>query len=343
MNKRFKVTLFLALLWCPVYLRAEPLWEYYKSHFISQDGRIIDYYQNRVSHSEGQGYGMLLSILYRDRSTFYKVWRWTRNNLLVRGDNLLAWRWGERFGGRWEVIDYNNATDGDILVAFALIKASEIWHEDSYKKEGLRIIKDIREKLAFKWRDYLLLLPGYYGFIKDGNPIINPSYFIFPAYRCFAEVDKRGFWERIYKDSASLLSKIDFTPIHLPADWVVLGKDGITPFSEKSKYFGYEAIRILLYLSWEKDLEFPKGAEKILDFYRCFGYIPLWVDLLNESISLKSAPSGFYAIFARIAQRKGEKELSKELFLKAQNRIRFERDDYYSFTLYLLSEREVKW
>ena len=42
-------------------------WHDYKERFLLQDGRIIDTYQHNRSHSEGQGYGMLLAIANRDR------------------------------------------------------------------------------------------------------------------------------------------------------------------------------------------------------------------------------------------------------------------------------------
>ena len=52
-------------------LFAQPgTWEHYKKTFISNDGRVIDYYQEQCSHSEGQGYGMLLAVRHNDKETF---------------------------------------------------------------------------------------------------------------------------------------------------------------------------------------------------------------------------------------------------------------------------------
>ena len=319
----------------------QPLWKQYKTHFITQDGRVIDYHQCQISHSEGQGYGMLLAVIYGDKNTFDRLWRWTKNNLQVRQDNLLAWCWGKRPNGEWEVIDYNNATDGDTLVAFALLKAAKKWHDNYYKTEGVKIVKDIREKLALNWQNRILLLPGYYGFVKNNTLVINPSYLILPAYRCFVEVDKKNFWKKIYKNTLFLLSQANFTSLRLPADWIILNKTGISIYTEKSRYFGYEAIRILLYLCWEKRPQFPPGVKEMLKFYKKLGYIPLWVDLINGSLSLRDAPAGFYAVYARVAQRMGEEALSKELFKKAREKLLTEKDDYYSFTLYLLAESKV--
>lgn len=59
-------------------------WGYYRRHFISEDGRVIDFFQNKTSHSEGQGYGMLLAVAHKDRASFDRIYNWTRQNLMVR-------------------------------------------------------------------------------------------------------------------------------------------------------------------------------------------------------------------------------------------------------------------
>jgi len=336
----FYLIMFFAQL---AYGREQSLWKEYKSHFITHDGRVIDYYQGQIGHSEGQGYGMLLAVIYDDKNTFDRIWQWTKNNLQVRRDNLLAWCWGKRPNGEWDVIDYNNATDGDILVAFALLKVAKKWHDNHYQTEGLKIIKSIREKLALNWEDRIFLLPGYYGFTKNGSLQLNPSYLILPAYRCFAEVDKKNFWKKVHQNARFLLSRASFTSLHLPADWITLNKTGVSICTDKSHYFGYEAIRILLYLCWEERPQFPSGVKEIFKFYKKLHYIPLWVDLVNVSLSLRDAPAGFYAIYARVAQRIGEETLSKELFEKAKEKLLTEKDNYYSFTLYLLAEsKEIR-
>ncbi|MEQ4600202.1 MAG: glycosyl hydrolase family 8, partial [Methylobacteriaceae bacterium] len=87
-------------------------WRAYRSRFITEQGRIVDTANGLISHSEGQGYGMLLAVAAGDRPTFERIWGWTRANLMVRSDELLAWRWAPDH--RPAVSDMNNATDGDI-------------------------------------------------------------------------------------------------------------------------------------------------------------------------------------------------------------------------------------
>lgn len=315
----------------------QSVWEIYKEHFISRDGRVIDFYQNMASHSEGQGYGMLLAVIHDDRDLFEKIRQWTNNNLLARKDGLHCWLWGKRTNGKWEIIDYNSATDGDVLIAYALLEAGKKWGVKTYSDDALKIIRAMREKLAFTRQTRTLLLPAYYGFTKEKEFIINPSYLILPAFRAFAEADEKPFWDNVYKSSSSVLSEVEFSSLQLPADWIITNGTGFSVYSERSGNFGYEAIRVPLYISMEDKPKFPQGIKGILNIYNETGYIPLWVSLNNDSISLKPAPAGFYAVFARAAKIMGNDVLSNKLMDEAKRKLTEEKDDYYSFTLYLLA------
>ena len=77
-------------------------------------GRVIDRPQGMASHSEGQGYGMVLAAEIADgRRPFGRMMDWSEANLAIRPDNLLAWRWQPDVPGR--VADPNNASDGDLF------------------------------------------------------------------------------------------------------------------------------------------------------------------------------------------------------------------------------------
>ncbi len=318
------------------------LWEQYKTDFISSDGRVTDYYQGLISHSEGQGYGMRLSVLYDDKATFEKIWQWTKNNLKVRAaDNLFAWQWGKRPNGEWKVIDYNTATDGDILIAYALLKANEKWHDEGYRSEALKVIQDIRKNLSITWQGHTFLLPGYYGFTNENGVEINASYSVLPAFRYFAREEQQSFWDKVYKDNLFLIEHSCFGKLSLPADWVFLTEGRISISGGRTPYFGGEAIRILLFLSSEKTPQYPPGVGKLLDIYKRIGYLPLWIDLEKDSFSLRPAPAGYYAIYALAARRMGDAALSKKLLGEAREKLNDDKKKgYYSFSLYLLATGE---
>lgn len=314
------------------------LWAGYKDAFVSKDGRTIDRYQSQVSHSEGQGYAMLLSVAYNDRETFDRLWKWTQDNLGVRGDNLFAWQWGKRSDGQWAAIDYNNATDGDVLIAYALVRADAKWKNDAYRASALPIIKGIRKNLSVDAGGRTLLLPSHFGFTRDSSFVVNPSYLILPAFDAFKGVDDPAFWERLHSDSAKLLTEACFGMMCLPPDWVIItgGKTGV--WNERPPHFGAEAIRTLLHLSMTGRPRFPKGLDRIFDYYEKNGYIPFFFDLEKDLVSLKPAPAGYYAVFALAAKKTGNPALSEKLSVAAKKMLRNEKSDYYSYSLYLLSE-----
>ena len=314
----------------------EALWEQYKSSFIQDDGRVIDKRQKDISHSEGQGYGMLISVGRNDKTAFNKIWRWTKDNIQSRKDNLFAWAWGKRYDEQWGIIDYNNATDGDVLIAYALLQASQKWQDNGYKTEALQIIRSLRIGLSITRENRIFLLPAYYGFNRDNGLVLNPSYMILPAYIKFAAVDDKSFWTKVHEDGRFLLEHSVFGILRLPADWITFSKTGISLNGEHGSLFGFEAIRTFLYMSWDKNPIFPEGLGEMFKFYEKLGYIPMSADLSNNTISVMDAPAGFYAVYALAAEKSGS-GLSGQLFDKALKKAAAEKDDYYSLSLVLLA------
>jgi endoglucanase len=86
-------------------------WEAYRSRFVEDNGRVVDTANGNISHSEGQGYGLLLALAAADRRSFEQIWNFTFTELLIRDDGLAAWKWDPN--GKPRVTDRNNASDGD--------------------------------------------------------------------------------------------------------------------------------------------------------------------------------------------------------------------------------------
>ena len=53
-------------------------WDQFLRRHVHADGRVIDDGAGGVSHSEGQGIGMLLAVHFGDRATFDRLWKWTQ-------------------------------------------------------------------------------------------------------------------------------------------------------------------------------------------------------------------------------------------------------------------------
>lgn len=315
-------------------------WIYYKKTFISDDGRVIDLQNNSISHSEGQGFGMIISLLFDDRETFEKLWKWTKFNLQKRkGDSLLAWSWGKHISGKWTILDYNNATDGDILIAYALCLAGKKWDKEEYLNEAKAIIKDIRELLIVKRGNFHYLLPGYYGFLRDESIILNPSYYILPAYKAFADLDNKNFWEDFYSESLRFLNMVGFGEYRLPSDWIVLRDNNISIFYERTTTFGFEAIRIPLYAIMAEANKFLEKFRSFLELIERINYIPKDIDLKEGRISSKEGMAMHYLITSALAKKLGKTQLAEKLKNIGLKKLEEEKN-YFSYTLSLIV---LKW
>src|SRR6266849_2539737 len=93
-----------------------------------------------------RGGPMLFAEAAGDRASFAKVWDWTRNNLQRRDNGLFSWRY-DPADDKKPVADDNDASDGDILIAWALIRAARRWHDADYDRAAHRIVADIHRHL----------------------------------------------------------------------------------------------------------------------------------------------------------------------------------------------------
>jgi endoglucanase len=302
-------------------------WVVYKSRFVAVDGRVIDTGNNGASHSEGQGYGLLLALRMNDEVVFKQIWQWTKANLQVRKDSLFIWR--RRPSTAFSDEDKNNATDGDILIAWSLLEASKKWEQTVYEHEAIKILNDIKQKLIIQKNGLDIILPGEYGFQFPNATIINLSYWIYPAFKDFSAFDKNPVWDKLTTSGQTLSQKARFGHWQLPPDWLEMKNDhSMTP--ARNKQFGYDAVRVPLYMIFA-DVN-PGLLSPFADYWSFYrGYTPAWIALEENVMDSYGASSGIRAI--------------KQMTLFALKRIgsvKFasidKNQDYYSATLLLLSK-----
>lgn len=226
--------------------RAE--WRQWADAFLAPEGRVIDQLNGGISHSEGQGYGLMLAFAAGDGTAFDQIWSFTRDELRLRDDGLLAWRWDPAADPH--VQDLNNASDGDILVALALVQAGRAWARPDLTAAGRDLVSAIAATVLGRHEDRAVLAPGADGFSandRTDGPIVNPSYWIFEAFPLFAEIDPDADWRGLARDGLALIADLLEGGASLPPDWVSL-RGGPRPAQGFDPVFGYNAMRIPLYL-----------------------------------------------------------------------------------------------
>lgn len=333
--------IFLGLLFYGLNLKAAAsfltVWQEYKQHFLEKSGRVIDTgHADKISHSEGQGYGLLLATQYNDHKAFEQIWTWTQEHLQKREDALFSWSWSPKTG---QITDQNNATDGDILIAWGLLKGATLWNEPRYQTEAKKILASIKKKLIYQHPHYgVLLLPGEYGFLEtEKNQVtVNLSYWVFPAFKQFMAFEpEEPLWPALFENGQQLVRTLRFGAAQLPADWVRLNLDQ-AHFDLETRYpprFSYDAIRIPLYLKWA-EINDPALFEPFARFWTQFAgqaTLPAWIDLKTQERDPLDANKTIRSIVHLVAP-------SVIPTIPAYDPA----ESYYNTTLYLFTTQIVK-
>jgi endoglucanase len=328
------IVILLSFLAGPVFAGAQvPMieasaWQAYKAKFLDASGRIVDDGNDNVSHSEGQGYGLLLAYLADSPADFEQIWYFTRTELLIRDDGLAAWRWNPDTTPH--VTDINDASDGDLLIAYALALAGTDWGRSDYTAEATKIARTLLDEAVIEHDAQTLLLPGASGFSasdRDDGPVINPSYWIFEAFPVMNTLVPSDKWQKLSDTGLALLRQVQFGQQKLPADWVSLRRQP-KPAEGFPPEFGYNALRIPLYLL-RGDVDDRGLLTRLLQgMSDPAGSITLR-DLSTDSVTTTLSDPGYQIINHIMACVTGGKELPASV-------KQFTPTLYYPSTLHLL-------
>ncbi|NPB06994.1 MAG: hypothetical protein GXO03_05245 [Aquificae bacterium] len=306
--------LLLLLLFASYLFALEPvkLWEHFKREFIKEEGFVVDPYNGYRVTSEAQGYAMTLAVLLNDRETFYRLWRWTEENLR-RPDGLFAWLWAHG-----EVLDDNNATDADLFIGYALLLASERWKDEALLKEAERVLRQVK-KLVLPFctePKALVLLPGKRGFIKERGALVKLSYYV-------PFIFKKLGWRELYRQSYELY-------LSAPAS-SELFFDFLDKRFVPQGFIDADGMRALVYAYADGPERFKSlkaSFKPLYAFYRKHGYLP--GRLTYPSKAEGQAPFCFYYFLGKLFNDEGMLE-------KFRAGLKYDEKNYYCYALLLLA------
>jgi endo-1,4-beta-D-glucanase Y/4-amino-4-deoxy-L-arabinose transferase-like glycosyltransferase len=185
-------------------------WTNDKTRFIVQ-GRVIDPATGK-STSQAQADTMLRAVYAHDHFAFDSVWNWTKANLQVRGDGLLASQWTPSTGGKGSVSVRDSMTEGDEDAALALLFASKLWNNPTYAQDAQAILNGIWQQETAQAAGGRYIVAGSWANApgEDGavEPIISLSAFAPYAYRIFSDADPSHPWGALVDSGYALLSQI---------------------------------------------------------------------------------------------------------------------------------------
>ena len=304
-------------------------WGMFKERFV-KGARIVDTGNGGVSHSEGQGIGLLAAVQSGDRQSFDEMYAWTRATLRRPYDSLHAWRYKPDMPNH--VDDLNNATDGDLLITLALFLAAERWDVTAYYNTAMALTRDIHSALLRETRHGLVLLPGVSGFTERSRVTVNPSYYVFPAIQRMKLEMPSPEWDRVIADGLALMRDGRFGQHQLPPDWLsVHAVEPLMPAERWPARFSFDAVRVPLYMCWGGLSQDPIVGS-VQSFWSGFGrkVAPAWTDLNTGEAAPYAQAEGMIAIrkYTEAARRGDGRELDLPSIATAS--------DYYQAALVLL-------
>lgn len=282
---------------------AAPVWAAWKEGYLEPDGRVIDRLQQNASHSEGQGYGMLLATEFNDHDAFRRMYEWTEANLALRSDMLLAWRYLP--DEAQPVPDRNNASDGDLFYAWALMRASRRFGERRYLQRAAEIAQALAVHCIRRAPDESLgkvMLPAVQGFVHDERVTINPSYLMPLAMRELAASTGVSELAQCASDGEALLHRL--AGEGLVPDWLSITPDGLTVAQGFSENAGYEAIRVPLFLVWSGLDRHPAVTQMKRVYERTLrpgAPVPTVIEPVSGVVLEASPDPGYRAVAALVA------------------------------------------
>jgi endoglucanase len=239
------------------------LWQNYKAEYIEpESNRTLDKQQNNITTSEGQSYTMFRAVIMGDQETFDASYKWTKDILKRKEDNLFSWLFGEKPDGTYGVLTerggYNSASDADTDIALALIFAFNRWHQHEYLDDAMAIIEDIWDKEVMVIDGLPYMTANNVEKFTPDDIIINPSYFAPYAYKIFAKLDPDHDWLGVVDSSYKVLNE---STTVLPPDWLIIdketGKTSPTNIENLTTNYSYDALRvpwrIALDYEWNKE------------------------------------------------------------------------------------------
>lgn len=289
-------------------------WSQFRERFITPSGRVIDNGNGNISHSEGQGYGMLLAALHDDRAAFDALAAWTQQTLGREDMALHAWKYDPREPN--PVPDRNNASDGDILIAWALSLGGRKWKMRGHIERSAQVRRAIRQKLVVERAGQQFLLPGLQGFVESSRIVVNPSYVVWPALDHFRKVDGDGPWATLIDDSARFLASARFGAFSLPTDWVDVSANGnLAPARDKPARFGFDAVRVPLYAMAGHRRALAEPALSWWQSHASGGQaVPAWIDVNSGELAPYGLSPGGMAVVAAGLGRAMPAELSTDYY-----------------------------
>ncbi|MFT8425267.1 MAG: glycosyl hydrolase family 8 [Liquorilactobacillus sp.] len=303
--------------------------------------------------SEAQGYGMLIATeeSYGDSKTAQKTFDRLDNYYLSNRyakTNLMSWKQIISKNTNHIKKYRNNATDGDLYIAYSLIKAAKRWPQKAfyYKKQAKLLLRDIL-KCNYNSTTGSLMVGNWASGTKYAN-LLRTSDVLPGQFEQFYRFTGDKSWLRIKNNMLSSLVKLSKEhKTGLIPDMAWIKKDGsVVNVGNKSNFgkynycYYYNACRLPYNLSQSDDTKSKQVLHKMMKFFMSREYIAGGYTLSGHQLSnFQSASFGAPIFYAAKNSQKYNKLIQMEKYIFMQ---KLETDNYYQSVLVTLASEKFE-
>lgn len=307
--------------------------------------------------SEGQGYGMLISVMMvgvdKDaKEIFDGLWRYSRVHPSSISKDLMAWQIPKKKGKN------SSAFDGDADIAYALIVADSLWGnkgEIKYKDEALNLLEAIW-KHTISQQTYLPLLGNWvHNSSKRYTEFsVRTSDFMIGHFKAFYRFSQDEKWLKVVKATQKAMIDVqnpttglipDFIDYDKKSDRFVAVENGFLEQHDGDYY--YNACRIPFRLGVDVLINQDATSKKIIT------KLSHWIqkNSQNDPLKIKSgyklngkAIGDYFSIVfaAPFGVAALSDESGKQWAEKIYNSVKNRHENYYEDSIALLSMIAMK-
>lgn len=306
--------------------------------------------------SEGQGYGMLASVLAAKKganthATFNDFYRYYRAHRISSKNPLMCWQQTMRSGHLTSTgSQRNSATDGDLDIAYALILADKQWGSKTvnYKAAAKNLLTAIK-KGEINTTTYLPKEGNWATSSYDASKL-RTSDLMVGYFKTFASYTKDSTWTKVATHSQTAIKKLSARhSTGLFPDFIFAKGSSISLTAAKAYQFesatddqvGYNACRVPWRLAQgyllAKDSTSKAALKKQLTFYNKKAKITAVYTLTGKAVN-NYENTAFTAPINMAARTLKDTALVNKT--KKQLPTTIEKKNYYSATLQVVTALE---
>lgn len=289
--------------------------------------------------SEGQGYGMFIAVEaakkgVNTKKEFDRLYRYYMDHRTAK-TQLMSWQQKVKTDGTVKDAE-NSATDGDLYIAYALIKAAALWSDKAaeYKKQARLLLKDI---LAYNYNAETKSLTVGNWAVKgtDYYDLVRTSDILPEQFDTFYDFSHDSTWKSIKSSMLASLEKMsnqhntglvpDFMWVRESGE-IKAAKANLVASAYDGDYY-YNACRMPYNLARSHNKKGRKILKKMMNFFMdekviYGGYQLNGKRLVNHKSASFEAPV-FYAAKTLGHQYERLHQQEKNIFIKGLSKTNY--------------------